>query len=78
RRRVPLQKEHRRQADARANGELLGRLDQKIPHHQHRRRPGRRRLGGLEEHHRPGGKENPARGRRLVRDQRGAPATRYR
>jgi enolase len=62
----------------RRDGGLLQRARLRLPHHQHRGRHGRGRLGGLEADHRQAGRNDPDSRRRSLYDQQGAPWARHR
>ncbi len=74
-RQVRLQEVRQERADLRTDGRVLGRLGGEVSDHFDRRRHGRRRLGRLEAADRSAGQQDPARGRRSLRDQHRASAS---
>src|ERR1700721_852179 len=58
---IRLQEIRQNRAHLSRDGQVLGSLGGQISHRLHRRRPLRRRLGRLENHHPRPGQKNPAR-----------------
>src|SRR5690606_5053820 len=75
RRGVRLPQVDRRAQDRRRDDRVLDRLGRALPHRLHRGRTRRERLAGVAGADRRDRRPGPARGRRPLRDQRGAPAT---